>query len=345
MKILVITPFEDKSWRWLSQYFPEHEWTVKNNNLFIERKPFWLIKALVSLKNTSSYDIVISHHPYMTLYVAIALALTFKSKKTKHYAFSFNHGNGLFFKGLTLKIARHVFKNTQGFVVYSMAERTIFKNKYGIDLSKLSFCHWAVKPPEIHRKPADYIVKAKPYISCMGRNNRDFETFIEVMRQNPHLKAIIVCPQSRIVNETIPENVIIKYDIPLKDAMTILANSTVSVVPLKDVSTGAGHMTIVSAMQLGIPQLLTKLKTVDDYFIDNEHGFYIDLADVQSMTDKLNILVGDTDKFETIRKSSAFYAKKWLIEQSSVNFLRSYLEAIESNQPLPIKPVTYKKYY
>ncbi len=338
MKILVITPFGNKGWTWLSQYFPEHEWTVINNDLFGAKKPFWLLKALFSIKNAEQYDIVISHHPYMALNTAVALALTFKSKKTKHFVFSFNHGNGFFFKGLTLKIAKRVFKDTNGFVVYSKAERFLFNKKYDIDLNKLSFCHWAVNPPEIDNVPADYIVNARPYISCMGRNNRDFETFIEVMRKTPQLNAIIVCPKERITSDNIPENILIKNDIPIKEAMTVLANSAVSVVPIKDVSTGAGHMTIVAAMQLGIPQLLTKLETVDDYFLDQKHGFYIEVGDVESMSDNLNKIIGDEGLHETIRLEAESFSKKWLVEQSSVNFLKIYLEAIESNKSLPLFP-------
>jgi len=339
MKILVVTPFEDNGWVWLSKHFPEHEWCIVNLNLFGRNKFFWFTKALQSIKGSKKYDIIITHAPYMTLCVALALFLTLKAKKTKHYAFSFNHGNGLFFKGLLLKIAKKVFKYTSGFVVYSKAERGIFNRKYDIGLDKISFCHWAVNPPEVDKIPASYISNAKPYVSCMGRNNRDFETFIQVMGNNPQLNAIIVCPEFRLLNiGELPSNIIIKHDLPLKEAMTILANSIVSVVPIKDVSTGAGHMTIVAAMQLGIPQLITRLETVDDYFLDNKHGFYIDQGNVNSMSEKLNELIGDTEFYEVIRKETAKFSEKWLMEHSAVTFLKKYFDAIQNDKALPKFP-------
>jgi len=342
MKILLISPFKDSGWSWLSEYFPEHEWTVINNDLFGLKAPFWLFKAIRSIKGVSNYDLVITHAPYMTLNVAIALFLTGQDKKVKHYAFSFNHGNGRFFKGLRLFFAKKTFKHMNGFVVYSKAERELFNKRYDIDLEKLSFCHWAVKPPVIEELPAEYIIKSKPYISCMGRNNRDFEVFIEVMKRNPQLNAILVCPKDRLSQSDLPENILVKNDIPLKEAMTILANSSVSVVPIKDVSTGAGHITIVSAMQLGIPQLVTRLSTVDDYFIDGKHGFYIEQGDVESMSVKLHEIIDNEELHETIRQETASFSSKWLVEQSSVNFLKKYLGAIENNDSLPKFPIGFK---
>lgn len=341
MNILVLTPFAEKDWVWLSKYFPEHQWTIINNDLFGKKHPSWLIKALYSVKNVADYDIVISHHPYMTFFIALALTLTLKNKKTKHYAFSFNHGNGRFFKGLMLKIAKIIFKSTSGFVVYSETERDIFNKRYDIPFDKLSFCHWAVNQPEVEEYPQDYITDAKPYICCMGRNNRDFETFLEVMEKNQNIKAIIVCPKERISRNNIPENVIIKNNISLKESMTILANSYASVVPLQDASTGAGHITIVSAMQLGIPQLITKVDTVNDYFIDQKHGFYITPNDAQSLSDCLNKLTENKTLQKTISQESIAFANKWLIEESSVSFLKNYLSAIESNMPIPKFPESW----
>jgi len=338
MKILLISPFKDNGWAWLSGYFPEHEWTINNNDLFGVKLPFWFLKAITSIRGVSKYDIVITHAPYMTLAVAFALFITGQGKKIRHFAFSFNHGNGRFFKGLYLLVAKKVLKNTSGFVVYSKAERMIFNEKYGIPLNKLSFCHWAVNRPELDEFAKDYIVNSKPYISCMGRNNRDFETFIDVMRVNPQLNAILVCPKGRLSNINLPDNILIKNDISMKESMSVLAHSLVSVVPIKDVSTGAGHITIVSAMQFGIPQLVTRINTVDDYFIDNHHGFYVELGDVESMSSKLNEIINNDELREIMSKEATDFSGKWFMEQSSVNFLKKYLEAIESNDSLPKFP-------
>jgi len=338
MKILLISPFENNGWTWLSEYFPEHEWTVINNDLFGIKLPFWFLKAMTVIRGVSKYDIVITHAPYMTLAVAFALFITGQDKKIRHFAFSFNHGNGRFFKGVYLLIAKKVLKNITGFVVYSKAERKLFNEKYDIPLNKLSFCHWAVNRPELDESLRDYIINSKPYISCIGRNNRDFEIFIEVMRMNPQFNAILVCPKDRLSSVNLPDNVLIKNDIPMKEAMTVLANSVVSVVPIKDVSTGAGHITIVSAMQLGIPQLVTRINTVDDYFIDNHHGFYVELGDVESMSAKLNEIINNDELREIMSTEAADFSEKWLMEQSSVNFLKKYLEAIEKNTALPEFP-------
>lgn len=338
MNILVVTPFANDGWAWLAKHFPKYQWRIINNELFGKNKIIWLISAFKSVIKLNVDDILISHHPYMSLFIAVALKMLGKSHSVKHYAFSFNHGNGLFFRGMLLWIARYVFKDTNGFVVYSQAERLIFNNLYNIDLDKISFCHWAVNPPEIKNECMGYIVKSKPYVCCMGRNNRDFDSFIKAMEKAKMFNAILVCPEGKVDASSLPDNVLLKNEIPFSEAMTILSNASVNVTPLKDASTGAGHITIVAAMQLGIPQLLTKLETIDDYFLDGQHGFFIEKDNSDSLVDKLTLLMKDDNLREKMKKNSISFSNKWLVEQAAVKFVQDYLFAIEKNEDLPKYP-------
>lgn len=280
-------------------------------------------------------DIVISHHPYMALYLALGLALL--GKKTRHHAFSFNHGNGRFFRGVMRKLAIVLFKRIDGFVVFSEKEKEIYGKYYKIPYEKFSFTHWAVNPPEVDGELPQYILQAKPYVCCMGRNNRDFGLFQKVV-SDLDIPAIVVSKLGQVDCSCLPSNVVLKEDIPMKEAMQVLANSQFCVTPIKDASTGAGHITIVSAMQLGVPHILTRLPTVSDYFIDGEHGVFVDAGSIESLKMAVLALWGNVDMRSKFSSSSQAFADRWFSEEASRSSLEAYLNAIANNSGIPKHP-------
>jgi glycosyltransferase involved in cell wall biosynthesis len=337
MKILVITPFNETDWQWFGKDFaaPECEWTFVNLALFGKRPWSWLFGALGAAESAGNCDVVISHHPYMTFYLTLAFKL--RGIRKPHYAFSFNHGNGRFFKGLWRVAAVRLFRALDGVVVFSEHEKRIYGDYYGIPVDKFGFVHWAVKSPEIDGLLPEYINARQPYICCMGRNNRDFSLFIEAVRKL-RIAAIVVCKDGQIDAADVPDNVLLLQDIPLKEAMQILAHSRFSVVPLKDASTGAGHITIVSAMQLGIPQVITILPTVSDYFIDGVHGIFVAQGSFTSLENAISELWNDAPRLHGMSHAASEFAKRWFGEEASKAHLRECLSSIQSCGRVPDCP-------
>lgn len=339
MKILVITPFNEVDWTWFGQDFggADYSWKIVNLALFGEKPWTWFWRALKVSPEIKKYDIVISHAPYMSFYLALVIYI-FRIK-TRHHAFSFNHGNGRFFRGLMRWIAIKVFRSIEGFVVYSEKEKFIYSEYYGIPYQKFSFTHWATEfpsctPPENLPK---HILEQQPYICCMGRNNRDFGLFIDAVTQL-NLQAIIVAKKGQIACNQLPQNIVLLEDIKMDEAMQVLANSRFSVVPLMDASTGAGHITIVSAMQLGIPQIITELSTVSDYFRDGQHGLFIKPGSAESLQEAI-LKLWDNDVLRGQMSAAAkSFANKWFSEDSSKRHLAQYLAYVDANKILPCPP-------
>jgi hypothetical protein len=127
VRVLVVTPFEDRRWQWLSSYFPadRFSWQFMNGDLFGKRQSSWAVHAWKAMQRTAEFDLVVSHHPYMTLWLAAALSLR-HSKTTPHVAFSFNHGNKRFFSGPLLWLARRVLPTVSPLNVLSARERSLF---------------------------------------------------------------------------------------------------------------------------------------------------------------------------------------------------------------------------
>jgi len=121
--------------------------------------------------------------------------------------------------------------------------------------------------------------------------------------------------------------------------MQILAGATLSVVPLKDASTGAGHMTIVSAMQLGIPQVITRFPTVNDYFKHKVHGLFVTPNSRTSLREAIRYLWSHPDERSRMSEAATTFAAEWLTEEASQRHLLDYLTAIrDQRSPHPHPP-------
>jgi len=323
--ILVITPFEAPNWVWLSQYFSikKFSWTFFNGNLFGSNKIVWALYAWKATRNAGKNNLIISHHPYMTLWVAAALHI--RGSTTPHIAFSFNHGNKAFFAGPLLWLAKRVLPGVRLFNVLSTGERTLFNRIYEIPRNKIRFSHWAIKPVKGEIPISEEYSSFQPYITSMGRNNRDYETLLKAIK-DLKINLIIVC--SKIDADKIPSqpNVKIKTEISLQESMGILQGSLFSVIPLADNSTGAGHMTFVHAMHLGKSQIATDVENTQEYFIDGVHGFRVPPKNVSAMRDAIYRLIHDSATRSRFGTNAKIFADRWLSEQASARSLHEVID-------------------
>jgi len=342
VRILVVTPFADDGWTWLAKYFRDRpiEWTFLRGALFGKRDPCWWLYVIRVARKFKAYDLIISHAPYMSLYVALAMWLT-RTRKP-HWAYSFNHGNQRFFTGPRLALARRVFAGTELFVVYSDYERRLLGRMYGIHEGKMSFHHWAVNPPEVAELSAE-LQEFAPYASCVGRNNRDFETWLTDIK-GLALNGVLVCPKDAVDPGLVPPNVRVKTDISFEDCMKVLAQSYVNVVPLKDATTGAGHMTIVSAMQLGKPQIVTDIEAVRDYFFDGVHGRVVQPGDFDGLRRVMAWMIENPAACAAFGKNAQSFADRWLVERSAAESLAGFLDCFVEGAPYPLEPHGWSEY-
>lgn len=335
-RILLITPFGDPSWTWLEEQLrgEPYEWTHASAPLFGKRAPRWFLHAWRATARARRFDLVITHHPYMSLWVAFALWL--RGIRTPHIAYSFNHGNRRFFTGLYKMIARACLSRVALFVVFSEAERRLFHRIYRIPLDRLSFIHWAVSSPRVEPLPRD-VADLQPYFCCIGRNNRDWETLAKAA-EGSGLRMLLVTKRGAVGHLRLPPGTLVREEISLEESMRLLEGATFSVVPILDESTGAGHMTIVSAMHLGKPQIVTRVKTLDDYFIDGLHGISVPARDPAALRAAIRRLENDDGTRDSIAANVGRFAGVWLSEEAAARNLVNILKNWAANRAAALEP-------
>lgn len=320
VRVLVVTPFPLSDWRWLTQHLPdgEYEFTFRFGNVMHKKSPFMFGYPFSLWQDYRQHDLVVSFDAYVSLGVAAVIWL--RGLKIPHMAFSFNHDNKRFFYGPFKWIAKRALPTIDLFVVYSSGERQLFHDLYGIPTKKISFQHWAVNPPKVPEPLPEKFASLQPYLCSIGRSNRDFATFCKAVDGLP-VNGVIVCSRGALEGIDLPDNVHVFSGLSTDECLQLIKGSEFSVVPLLDASVGAGHITIVYAMQLGKAQVITEVDTVRDYFTPGEHGVFVPPQDADAMRAAFTQLLENPTLRNGYGAKALAFAEQWLNEPAAARNL------------------------
>lgn len=325
-RILIVAPLE-KSWRWLTGYFKEKpiHWTFLTGEIYMKGRKGSVALAMRAALVARRHDIIITHGPWFALFTATFMKLILVKRPLA--AFTFNHGNGLFFTGIFLRIAKWALPSVSFFVTHSNYERHFLSEKYGIPIEKILFTHWAVAPPEVGRNIVNYIKKEDNYVCCIGRNNRDLKTFLAAVKKTG-VPAVLICRADQVAGLDIPETVVLRTDVSLAECEEVMEKAMASVIPLIDNSTGAGHMTIVISLHYGTPVIATNSPVLTDYVIDGETGYFVEPRSSDDLALAISRLKNDPDHRAALRQSSKKFAEENLSEEHAADFLAQVLKKL-----------------
>lgn len=336
-RIAVVSPFNETDWRWLAKYFPEdaYTWDFHNGALYGRNQLHWARYCLRVARGLRGVDAVLSFHPYVTLWMGFWLRVL--GKGIPHAAFGFNHGNKRFFKGWSRAVSRVALPTVDYFVVSSMGERGLFRERYGIPMEKLIFHHFAVNPPAVDTPLPEDIAAMQPYAICIGRNNRDLACLARAAEGAP-LRIIAVTGPGGAAGLAAPETMTVLEELPLRRCMNLLHGAAFHIVPIIDNETGAGHMTVVAAMHLGKAQIVTEVENVKDYFIGGAHGLWAARGDAASLRAAIDRLHNDDGFREECAARARTFAQDWLSEEAAARNARDFLARWLSGAPIPPTP-------
>ncbi|MGY6634923.1 MAG: glycosyltransferase family 4 protein [Alkalilacustris sp.] len=322
VRILVSVPFAG-GWTWLSRYFEGEPycWTFLRADLLRAGRKGLIPHAFRTARRARHFDLVVTHGPWLCLFTVLFMRVL--GRRQPLLAFTFNHGNGKFFAGPFLWLARRVLPNVALFVTHSEMEREIFAGLYGIPRDRIRFTHWAVAAPPAMDRAEE--VSRLPYVCCIGRNNRDFDTFIAAVSRSG-IRGILICGAGQLKGREIPDAVSVRFDVPKAECDAVMAQALATVVPLRDDSTGAGHMTIVTSLLLGTPVIATDSPAVRDYVHEGETGLLVPRGSAEAMAAAIRKLADDAAGREVLSQSALAFARQHLTEERAAAFLRGVLQ-------------------
>lgn len=323
-KILIVAPFGPE-WKWVSSYFDaeNYQWTFHTKPVLEGGRKALIILALQAVKKIRINDIVIVHGPWLTLFVSLVMRLLLIKKPI--LSFTFNHGNGIFFSGLPLMLAKKSLSNVDFFVTHSSFERKLLSEKYNIPFENIGFTHWAIRPPKSGRSLVEYLPPGKPFVCCIGRNNRDISTFLKAIEKTG-VHAVLICGAGQVSQFDVPSHVQVRCDVTSAECEEVMEKALATIVPLIDESTGAGHMTVVSSLHYGTPVIGTEGPILSDYLIENVTGLSVPFGSSDAIAKAILKLLADTDFRDRLTSSSVAFAVKHLSEKSAADYLGFVLD-------------------
>lgn len=107
--------------------------------------------------------------------------------------------------------------------------------------------------------------KKERYCFAGGVNNRDWETLINVLKELPKIKCVIVAGKNAINNNQLPNNIKYLEEIPAKEYYNLMEGAFLTICPLKE-NKVSGLINIIKSIQNGIPCITTDWDVTSIYY-------------------------------------------------------------------------------
>jgi len=324
MKIINISDVHDDKWRWIEPKLLQFKMQWR----FINSKPrSWMERvirkpdlarirtALVVLKEKKDADLVVIHGPYIAFYFGLFSRLFNVAVPNIVYSFNFTSLP----HGFARSRMTYAFKAINKFVVYSTMEKKLYSSWFNIPEEKIDICLWGVEKPRI----SDKAIINYPYITAIGGNSRDYSTLMEAMKLVPEIKLVAVMRPHNLADLDVPDNVDIRTNIPREQANNILGYARMMVLPLVGEEIPCGHVTLVAAMYLETPCVVTGSIGIDDYVTHDDTAIIVEVGNSESLANAIRALWYDDEMRNKLAEHGKYFVKECCTERSIVeHFLK-----------------------
>lgn len=327
--VVLYSPFGSK-WRWIIEQLASDD--VHCKYFSDKAEHFWQhllqrpnVNTLLAGFQAAFYakrhnaDLLITFDPRLSFWCSLFCRLL--RTKTDHVTFSFNFAKLPL--GWKQRLFKFAFRQLTALRVHSLVEKALYSNHFGIPEDRIEVCLWGMNVPEVSTAPP---LLERPYVSAVGGNARDYQTLLGAAQLLSDVPMVWVVRPDNIFGMEIPDHVRVLTNIPLPQAMNVLAHSTLTVVPLRDSQVPCGHVTLVSSMLLRKPIVVTSSAGVFDYVRDGWNGFHCKPHSAADMADKIRTLWEHPETARTLGENGFQFASEHCTERSVRNDLSAILQ-------------------
>jgi glycosyltransferase involved in cell wall biosynthesis len=281
-------------------------------------------KGFMRASNAKRRTGVITAFPQLPLIVALLKKLTGR-KKLRLVAWCFNLGRP--YGGIKGKVARFCMSSVDIFVVHSRSEIEIYSKWLNLPASRFVFVPLSAEPPpSAPWRERD----EEPYIVALGTANRDYALLAEAAGQLGY-KTIIVAGKHATEHIKAPPCVTFKSGLSLAECHELATHSRVNVIPIADIASPSGQVTVIESMMLGVPMIATECAGTFDYINHGSDGLLVKPGDVASMVDALRQVWNDAPLRATLSANAKKAALQHFTFGAAGARLQELLDELESD--------------
>lgn len=223
-------------------------------------------------------------------FVISALQTVLMFRKPRHVIVQFimREKTASFRSRLKYAFMRWCFRSVHLCVCSSRTEAEYYRKAFGWPETKFTYLPFHTDPAFLLRPRAP----EEAFVLSAGRTFRDYGTLLESFRDQS-LPLTIVAGRASLNGATIPPNVTVHYDLPLVELITLIARSTIVVLPLQDRQISVGQSVLLEAMAMGKPVIVTLVNGTADYVEHMETGVLVPPRDPAAIRDAVAMLTAD----------------------------------------------------
>ena len=145
------------------------------------------------------------------------------------------------------------------------------------------------------------------------------------MRLLPTINLVMVANHDSLPAGPMPPNVSVMTNVPLADAMNVLAHSQFMVLPLRGSEVPCGHVTVVSALHMGKAILATHSTRLQDYLIDGNNAVLVPHDNTELLARQIEVLFYNPDFCNRLGSNGLAFASRHCGEDNAVHYFRRFL--------------------
>jgi len=264
--------------------------------------PLW-----VALRYPNVEKIIAWQQYYGIFYSIYAWLLGKRKIDVTIMTFIFRKKNGMLGKlhhGLVnFALTRKIVKNV---IVYSRHEVDLYSRQFSNAAHKFRFERLGVSQT--------YKVASEPemsgYLLAVGVSNRDYSFLLKAMTEINE-KLIVLCPGIKPLSD----NVTVLENVYGAEMLGYLQKCKAVVIPLANSDVSSGQLSLIEALRMGKPTIVSRNSSLMDYVIDGETSLVID-NNKQSLASAIEYI----NQEDNYKRMSAF-CKKYFRDNLSIESL------------------------
>jgi len=283
--------------------------------------------------SAASYDLVVVSE-YLLAF-GLCLRLMF-ARRPRLAAVAFNQSTRLVRTGIGPVdwLLNRIWRRLDAVLVHSEDEARMFAEVHAIPRDRFVFSHWGYDLPAFDVQAV--AIPAEPYVTMIGRNNRDLTSFVGAV-ERAGVKGVLITSEymTAELKGSVPDSVQLLVDRSMEECLAYVAGSFAHLVLVKDASRGAGHISAVSAMLLAKPQIFSDVAPIAEYLADDVNGLAVPPADPEAAAAAIVRLRDDPALAARLGESGRAFALAWLGDAMATQRIADFCVAAADRKPLP----------
>lgn len=296
----------------------------------------WLKHLLLALKARwhllwHRYDLIVSATPQVAFVFGWVNLLTFE--RTPHVVWYFNCGHE--YQGARRYLSRIAYAPIKRFVVYTRHERDVYAKVFALPKERFHFTYLTGAPLDRKKFEGTGAKVGLParYIASLGSSSRDYGSLFKAT-EGLNVPIVVVTHRYALEGIEIPPWVTVIESVPQDDYLGILAGADVCVIPVSNIHTASGQMTLIQAMLLEVPLVATRCIGTEDYLVHGETGYFVEMGDVAGLRDIIVSLWEHAEIREASAARALAFAREHFLDASGSHVLDALYDELAAHSEL-----------